>query len=75
MLSNLLKVMAKKTLVTTKVPLDTYTRNVFTLINYKIEHNEPLTQYEQMIVICFMSGVIAKVEKGLENHGKKEHRD
>lgn len=59
--------MEKKTLVTTKVPLDTYTRNVFTLINYKIEHNEPLTTYEQMIVICFMSGVIAKLERGLNN--------
>ena len=67
--------MAKKTLVTTKVPLDTYTRNVFTLINYKIEHKEPLTQYEQMIVICFMSFIIARVEKGLEDYAKKEHRD
>jgi len=65
--------MAKKTLVTTKVPLDNYTRNVFTLINYKIEHNEPLTQYEQMIVICFMSFFIARVERGLNN--EKEHRD
>lgn len=63
--------MAKKTLATTKVPLDTYTRNVFTLINYKMEHNEPLTQYEQIMVICLMSCVITKLERGRKDYGEE----
>lgn len=54
---------ATKKILSTNIAADTYTKNRITLLNYKLEHNEPLTEFEIILLIMVWSKMCSIVGK------------
>lgn len=63
-----MKQVDKAKVLSTNIAADIYTKNRITLLNYKLEHNEPLTEFEAILFIMVwfkMCSIVGKEARDL----------